>query len=167
MEKRKKKVTHSEWLFLLSIVGLLVWLSLNSYLTQDSSQKVVEKAILQDKMVVYIDGAIDKPGRYEIQRGTTLKELLDKALVKKESDLSHLQLKDEVQSNTIYIPYQRKIMVHIRGWVKQPLDLLVYRKSKICDLIDKIELLPNADNKILSKKRYLKDGETIFISHKI
>lgn len=161
-----KKITYSEWFFVLSCLGLLLLLIVNAHLSQREPAKIVSEAIASEKIDIKVEGAVQRAGIYRLEKGATVGEILNIAGITKEADLSRLKMKAEIKSNAFFVPYLPLISVQIKGYVKNPGTFLVRKKSRVCDLADKIEILKDGDGKILSKKSFLKDGDVIEIPRK-
>lgn len=117
---------------------------------------------------VKIEGQVAKPGVYRLPINTTLKELVEQAQPLPTADLSQLkwrrQLRDE---QTIHIPERKWITIQIIGAVKQPGPMRILSGTRCGELIDQLQMLPDADIKAFSKrKRYLQEGDIVEVQVK-
>lgn len=92
-----------EWIAVLLIVVMLsVLVSVVTY----SSVSHIDDEIglphhIMPEIQVTVEGAVEKPGSYQVKRGTTLQEVLDLAKPLHDADLSRLKPEKKVRSGQV------------------------------------------------------------------
>ena len=172
IEQQKPMLMVHEWLAIAIIVGLLGMLAAIAMIRNSSSQfkEIATTDTPSNQWIkVAIDGAVESPGNYTVEKGTSLKEVLAQAKVLEDADFSRLKMKitSKVrQGQMIHVPKKQIITVFIQGNVEFPGALAVPKGTRLIDLMDKITFQDNADLQPLRKKRRLKDQEIIRIEKK-
>lgn len=166
----KPRLPLHEWIAIVAIIVLLMILIGISLGSNDSSFPEHSNSphhLISQEISVWIEGAVDKPGAYQIKRGATLQDVLALVKVKDDADLRRLKFHKKVRNGqVIKIPQIALITVFLEGEVEAPGAVTLPKGSVLSDLIPRIKFHAEADVKKLSKKRRLKDGETIYISKK-
>lgn len=124
---------------------------------------------LQETMIdVKIDGQVAKPGPYHIRIGTSLKELVEQAQPLTTADLSQLKWRKKLRDGQhIHVPERIWIMIQIEGAVRQPGKMKILSGTRLCELADQLQVLPEADLKSIStKKRFLHEGDVVKVALK-
>jgi hypothetical protein len=100
-----KKISEIEWLAFLSFVGMVVTLiSISIY---GREKKLLHYPKAKNKVVLYINGAVENPGEYVFDKSIFLKELLEKAQVKKNANIKLLKPDRKIyKSVSIYVPFK-------------------------------------------------------------
>ncbi|MBA3957533.1 MAG: SLBB domain-containing protein [Parachlamydiaceae bacterium] len=168
-QEQPRLPTH-EWITVLVILFLLATLtgvvlaSSNSIGTRELG---TPHYIVDREIEVFIEGAVEKPGAYKIERGACVSDLLALASIAPDADTRKLKLDKKLRKGqVIKIPHRPMITVHVEGAVKTPGAILVPKGSVVSDLASRLDLLEEADGKSLRRKRRLKDGEVIKIKTK-
>lgn len=113
-----------------------------------------------------IKGAVANPGIFHMQSEIKLEDLLALAEVFPEADLHRFNLKSIVKkTRVIHIPLKKTINIHLKGAVKSEQTIKLPKGSKLENLVEFIELPPEADLKALKRKRRLKEGEVVYIPY--
>jgi hypothetical protein len=119
------------------------------------------------RIFIHIEGAVKYPGTYETKKGCLIKEIIEKAELLPEADCIGIDLNGRVtETLSLYVPDRGWIEVTVLGAVKEEKTLQIRSKSRICDLLSKIEMTSDADRRFLRRKRVLKDGEEVIIPRK-
>lgn len=154
-----------EWLAVVSIIAfaiVLTWLSHRQPALPHPDQLGEPQYLVHPRFEIKIEGAVAKPGVYQVAKGQTLKELLEMAEVLPEASLKGLKLNSKLRrGQVIHIPTQAMIQIYIQGAVKHPGPVTVPKGSRLNMLLDKVEFHDDADTHFLQKKRYLHAGEVI------
>jgi competence protein ComEA len=129
-----------------------------------------------DNIMVDIKGEVNYPGLYKVEEGLRLGEIINIAGgATALADLSNinlaLRLVDEMnitiprKVETVATPYDVvKIKVEIKGEVTHPGVYILFKNSRVSDLIELAGgLKTTADTEIVQQAKILSDGETIFI----
>lgn len=146
------------------MVGLTVVALFFGHDTTVTQTQTAPHHTLAQEVEVTVEGAVEKPGSYQVQRGATLREVLSQAVPTRHADLKRLKLDKTVrQGQVIKVPEYQMIAVHLKGAVVSPQTLSLPKGSRLSDLIPLLEFEPDANVKQLQKKRRLKDGETITV----
>jgi hypothetical protein len=158
-----KLLTH-EWITVLSLLGFLLLLTLIVTFFSSSSHDTLNPHYLVDqKIEVYIEGAVEKPGVYQVDRGTPLKAILEEAKPLKEAYLKKINLEKKLKKKwqVISIPKSEMITVYIQGAVENVGPITLPKGSTFQDLEAYVQFKESADRDILKRKRKLKASETI------
>jgi hypothetical protein len=116
---------------------------------------------------VTIDGAVKKPGIYQVLPGTPLKKIVKKSCPTRSADLKKIDLEALVEGPLeVHVGAITEIGVRIEGAVSAPLTLTLPVGTKVHDLRSKISLNPEADPTIFKSRRMLKDGEILTVPKK-
>lgn len=150
----------------LAVVTLLVLIFLFCLITQYSSSSFIveEKNSLPhelNEIEVQVIGAVNHPGTYFIKKGTTVKDLLEKAEPLPNADLRKIKKETVVRHGTV-IRVRRKpqITIYLKGAVWEEV-VSVPKGTRLRDLKNYITFHEEADQKSLEKSRKLKDQEII------
>jgi hypothetical protein len=112
-----------EWLALALLVGLITGLALltsirSSYLKKNDGQFFTDR---KEFIEVFVKGAVDYPGAYQIPKHLTLKDLLDTARVHPGADLRRFNLEKTLRNGRLLsIKMRPTITVFFSGSVSMP-----------------------------------------------
>lgn len=93
-QNSKEKLTFSEWIVVLGIVLLfislspLIWLETTS---TPSKQSLDAAAAAAPYLEVWVEGAVMYPGCYQMAKGSTLKSVLDRAVLTPNANLKGIR----------------------------------------------------------------------------
>jgi hypothetical protein len=171
----RQSMIASEWVLIGSIALILgsFWLVAQYHRAFGRSPErysVLSLAVESpaSSVTVAISGAVKRPGEYVVSQGTTLQQVLRKALPMASADLSSLPLQKFLEtSQAIEVPELREIRIFVEGAVLRPVELLLPAGSRIFDLRGKIDLSSEADRKFLKRKKLLRHGDRIQVPVKV
>ncbi len=154
-----------EWLAIACIIGCLALLTIISRSASMPSVSTEDSHYLTPPTIeVTIDGAVAHPGKYQLKKNSILQDLLDKAQVLPLADLKRMRLKSKLrQGQMVYVGFQEMITVVLEGAVIHPGPQQFPKGARLIDLKDKALFLPEADLRLLEKKRKLKPDEVISV----
>ncbi|KIC72776.1 hypothetical protein DB42_CT00500 [Neochlamydia sp. EPS4] len=160
----KENLPKREWVVIICLILFMIVLTCLTHKHRFlSSRKYSEPHHLYNRQqTVRVEGAVEYPGLYNVEKTATLANVLEQAKVHLEADLSKISLNKKVNnSQLIKVPYKEYITVRVEGAVKKRGSLTVLRGTLMEDLIKLIEPLEKADVGRLKRKRKLRDGEII------
>jgi len=156
-----------EWFAILVLIGLIGGLAI---ITSDSqnqrSQNIKETEIFyrKDWVEVFVKGAVQFPGIYQVPSEMTMKDVLEMAQVSNEADLRRFNLDRSIgKARSINIPTKPMITIYLKGAVKRSGAISVPKGFRLQDILELDIFEENADKMVLKKKRKLKEGERINI----
>ena len=159
------KLPLSDWLVIACIVGFLSALTLISLLSQRDLPETAEAPqtlTITQLIPVSIAGAVEHPGAYEMPKGSSLADLLEKAVPSSVADLSKLKGRSKLSKwQHVSVPEVEWVTVHIKGAVSGPSTCRLVKGSVVADLLPLIQLNPEANPAFFAKRRKLKDQETV------
>jgi hypothetical protein len=158
---------RSDWLLTLSLVLIVASLfSLAKINLKRGGQYQVEPA-LEEKISIFIEGAVHKPGEVRVLVGSPLEAAVRKARPFLHADLNKLSLKNPVlEPAHIVVEELKEICVQVVGEGVEPQELRLAPGTRICDLRSKIVLKEGADRAIFKRKRQLKNREILEVRKK-
>lgn len=166
-----KQLHVHEWLAVLAIFGFLLFLTLVVIWQGRSNHQPVETGaeklhFLKPQIInLYIDGAVAKPGSYQVKVGTLVKDVIAMAEPLPEADLRKIRPTTKARNGQSYqIPAHPTITVYLTGAVQSEGPLTVPKGTRLSELTQYALLKANADLEKINRKRYLKDNESINIA---
>lgn len=162
-----------EWLIISLFCSLLLILASFAFLGRSRAYSSPPQSIVPETPITHleikVEGAIAHPGVYRLPLNSSLKELLAQAEPLPSADLSELSWRKKLRDQqTLVIPEKREITVYIDGSVKQPGVIKILSGTRCQELIAQLDLLPEADVRVLKKKRkFVQEGECIYIPVKV
>lgn len=163
-----------EWLIICLFCSLLLVLASFAFLgrTPVYSSLSVELPLSEiplSHLEIKVEGAVAHPGVYRLPLNTSLKELMAQAELLPTADLSELPWRKKLRDQqTITVPERREITIYIDGAVKQPGAMQILSGTRCQELIDQLDLLPEADLRTLKRKRqFLQEGGCLYIPTKV
>src|SRR5262249_26258947 len=99
VEEDRPALYLHEWLAIATIISLLIALTALTHFTKSPDLPQIEAShyILEPKIEVFVDGAVERPGRLIVNKGTKVKELLDQVGLLPEANTSKLKLEAKVR----------------------------------------------------------------------
>lgn len=158
-----------EWLIVSLLIISLLLLSFVTLFWKKDSPPVTQEQIelTNERIEVTVQGAVERPGMYELNKGCRLKELWKLCFPFSEADLRRFKPNSLLRDGqTIKVPLKEYIIVHLTGAVASTGPLRVLKGTALKELKHLSEFLPEADLEKLDKSRRLKDQETIHIPYK-
>lgn len=123
--------------------------------------------LIKTTLDVSVSGAVAKPDIYILKKGATIGDLLAKAEVLAEADISKIKLTTRLtQGRHIHVPKLEKVTIRIEGEVESPITMTVAKGTRLKDLFGRVHLKKEGDPMSLMKQRTARDGETITIRRK-
>lgn len=168
-EQPKPKLQMYEWLAVYAILSVLVLLTAFSMLgTKDPLIETGEARYTINPMAeVYLQGAVEKPGRHQVKSGSTVGELLEKVKPLPGADLRKVKPDKKLRAGQIVkIPARVMLTVTVKGAVKREGSFRVPKGVSYGEIGSYIDLAEHADMSKLKKNRKIKEGETVQIPSK-
>lgn len=165
-DSEKPSLLVHEWVAVALIIGFILMLTIISRPSPYSDLQVSRTAqpIISNQLTVTIDGAVAHPGKYTLNKGSTLQDLFAEAIPLPTADLKVFKTSRKLrEGQNIYVPREELVTVYLQGAVKQPGAHQFPKSTRWIDLKDKDLFATNADLKSLEKKRKLKAEEVISI----
>ena len=136
-------------------------LSLQPSFSSLESKTKAEKTSLQIKIV----GQVKYPGICEFPIKTSLKDVMNRVEPLPNADLSRLHWRRKLKDGqTIRVPERKLIKITVSGAVKNPGEMQIYSGIRKKDLLDQLELLPEADLSFLKRKMsFVMEGDYVKI----
>jgi DNA uptake protein ComE-like DNA-binding protein len=162
----KPSLLIHEWLAIAIIIGLLAMLTIISKPASISPLSSPENFhyLAPTHIEMAIDGAVERPGKYHLKKGSLLQDLLDQAKILPTAELKHLNLKAKLRKGqVVHVPSQEMITVYLEGAVIKPGPYQFLKGTRLMDLKDRDLFTSGADLKLLNKKRRLKHNEVLSI----
>ncbi|HSX25781.1 MAG TPA: SLBB domain-containing protein [Chlamydiales bacterium] len=165
----KKSLKSPEWILVISLLAILASIVLIAKINVHRAMIAISEADLKpsEMVAVLVEGAVRKPGIYQIIPGTPIQSVCKKAGLKRYADLKKIDLTARIEAPThLVIQELSEIEVAIAGEVILPTQLRLPIGTRICDLKSKIQLTEQADSACFRSRRQLKDGEFFEIPKK-
>jgi hypothetical protein len=163
-EPEKPTLPVHEWLAVVIMAAFMVTLTLIT-LVSDPEVPTEGAAIhvaFNRTIEVEITGAVEKPGKYRVEPGVLLKEVLVLAVPNEKADLHRLKMEKKLnRSTTVNVPSIEMITIMIEGAVNNSGPMEIPKGSIVKELIPLISFAEGADFSKLDRKRTLKDQEKI------
>lgn len=164
-----EKLFPHEWLAVISgLVVLLGFCSIAYFYEQEVPEEIKKLALekTKDQIEVWIEGAVEKPGTYALERGAILQDLFNQAVPAADANLRVFNLANKLRNKQKIKVSKSTITIYLEGAVNTPGALILPFGSRLEEIIARAEFPEDADLKPLKKKRKLKDQEVILISWK-
>lgn len=160
-----------EWLAVVAIVGFLLLLTLIVICRGGNTHIFVEnegRHYLKPQTIdLYVDGAVAKPGSYQVKAGTLTKDVIAMAEPLPEADLRKIRPASKARNGQSYIiPKRATITISISGAVQTEGPLTIPKGTRLNELTQFTQLKTTADLDKINRKRYLKDNESLYIPEK-
>lgn len=173
MSQLKNSLASSEWFLVLSLLAILSSLVLIAKINTHQASVLIETQKLESEALipVTIEGAVAKPGTYQIKAGVTLGQALKKARPKPQANLKELDLTQRIKAPlNLVLEELKEITVFIDGAVEIRQEFRLPLKTRVCDLKTKVQCTSDADPELIKafwkKRRELKDGEILWVPKK-
>lgn len=158
------KLKLSEWL-LTTLFGSLLFIIYLSAKIQAYFLAPID-CVDAGTVEVYIHGEVVRPGKYLLEKGTTVKEVLRRAKCKKFADISEVKLDEKIDlPREVVVKKLTTITAKIIGTSSGDLECKMPVGSRYCDL-SKFWFAREMDPKFLKSRRKLSPEEVIFIKKK-
>ncbi|MBA2369735.1 MAG: SLBB domain-containing protein [Candidatus Protochlamydia sp.] len=157
-----------EWLIVSLLIISLLLLSFVTLFWKKNSFPVSHEQIelTNERIEVTVQGAVERPGIYELNKGSKLKDFWKICLPHPEADLRRFKPNSLLRDGqTLKVPFKEYITVHLKGAVASAVSLRVLKGTALKEMMHLIEVLPEGDLGKLNKQRRLKDQEIIHIPY--
>ena len=106
---KKKRLTYSEWFLLLAVLGFVAILLVAQPQRPVGNYRVSKKVLPGEVVRVHIEGAVERPGTYEVKAGTSAKEAVAAAGLMKEGRNWGFKARGKIDSErSIFVPLKKK-----------------------------------------------------------
>lgn len=167
--KEKEQLNTYEWIVVLSLILLMCTITVithKHWFLSPSRQYSEPHYVYDQKIQVRIEGAVESPGIYSVEKGAKIEDVLVKAKPAVNADLKKLIPTKKVRDGqTIKVPTLELITIYLEGAVKQPGAKLVPKGTEMEDLLSLVEFKKDADLAKLKRKKRLKEGEIVKVQH--
>ncbi len=160
------KLPLHEWVIIVLLIVTLASIAGVALIRHPSSPPITEEEheLLNKNVVVDITGAVEKPGVYELPKGSLYKDLLSKAIPQPHADLRKIKMQALLKDGQfIHIPSEIWITIYIEGAVLNPGPKEVLAGTTLSELSEELAYSDQADRQKIQKKRKVKEGEVIRI----
>ena len=159
------KLLPHEWASTTFLLILLFTLSMFAFFNREEPFPSYEETRDSSKptVTIHLQGAIENPGNYTVNKNTSLQTVLKKAGLKPEANLTKINFKKKLTKDlSFHIPKQE--LVHINLVFENYHETLLVPKGMYAfELIDQLTLPENADWRVLNSKKKLNKTQTIHI----
>jgi|GEM_PF-5412329 len=165
----KERIQLHEWFFLIAIFGIILSLSLFSYFSSQNTSHLLdsEKFFIQEseKITIDIQGEVEKPGLYNVVKGSYLIEGVLRSKPKRFANIDEISKDKKIfESMTVKIGILEFVSIELKGAVKKPGKFLLPIKTRLSDLAKMDIFLSDANLLSLKSRRYLKNHEVVVVS---
>ncbi len=162
----KSSLPSSEWVLVGSLLLVMISLVLIAKVNAHRACSILEQTG-PTEVLVGVDGAVVKPGEYEVPVGTTIGSVLRKARPKANANLKIIPLNQPIEVATrLMVQELTEITVSVRGAVVEEKEIVLPVGSRICDLKSKVLCTAEADRRFFRRKKLLKDGQVLEVPKK-
>lgn len=166
-QPQKPALPLHEWLAVAAIMGFMITLTAITAFKDNSAPYATladPHYITDPNIEICMEGEVEHKGALRVNRGATIREVIDIAKPTPHADLSKLKMASKVRKGQIVkVPKLVVFTIYLEGAVKQPGALKVPKGTRLEDLQTLVAFAPEAKIDVLQKKRRLKDGEIIRI----
>ncbi len=161
MQKPPPTLYLSEWLVVSAILMVLSSFVITAKIQSHRVGPICEEEI--DKVSLTIVGCVSKPGVYQVEIGTPLREVIHMARPHIDANLDVLALDESVEQPGEYvIEAFEEVCVTVEG-ACEPMEFRLPVGSRVSDLKACVRLHKDADDSPLKRTRRLKNKEIIKI----
>lgn len=161
----------AEWLAVIAIMGFLIMLTALSMLGSGDLEDLDLGAphhLKPQFFEVLIQGAVTKPGSYQVPVEARIKEIVALAEPSPEADLKGIKATSKVRNGqVINVPAKEMIEIKVSGAVKGKAQTVkIPRGTRLNELEAYVAFDGKADIAKLDRKRYLRNGEEVVVPYK-
>lgn len=166
------KLPFFEWCIIVLFCAIVALLACFALLRKPSypPSKIITQELNPSitQLQVTITGEVFRPGTYELDVNTTLKDLIELADPLPSADLSKVNSRRKLyDGQSVYVPPKTPLTITILGAVQNPGTLQIMSGTRVYELANQIAFLPEADIQFIrTKRRYLKEGDIINVPSK-
>ncbi len=162
-----ENLDNHEWIVVFSLIillGMITFITHKHWFSSYPRPYSDPLYVYSQQIQVHIEGAVQSPGLYLIEKNSTLKDLLIRAQPTAEADLKKLSMSKKIKDGQmIKVPSKEYITVYLEGAVKFPGAKIIPKGSVMEELLASIELIENADLSKIKLKKRLKEGDVLKI----
>ncbi len=164
----KLSLRPAEWALVASLLVFLSSLVLVAKINSSRAAAAIDAVeFAQEEILITIDGAVKKPGKYTVRSGATLEQVLRRAKPTAEADLRMLPLKEILDSpKHITVEPLKEITVFVVGAIAEPVEISLPPRSRICDLKNKVIFTSETEKAFFRRRKLLKNGDKIVVPKK-
>jgi len=164
----KTSLRPTEWVLAVSLLLLIASFVLIAKINAHRASTAIDAAsLVQEEILITVDGAVKKPGQYKINSGTTVEQALRKARLLPESNLETLPLKAIIEGPIhLRVEAYKEIKVSVAGAIANPVELELPLGSRICDLKSKVIFTDETEKAFFRRRKLLKYGDKIEVPKK-
>jgi hypothetical protein len=164
----KNSLKSTDWLF---SIGILIVIASIVIIAKANAckafSKISDTSLVQEYILVLIDGSVKKPGQYSVRAGTTIGQALRKARPEANADLKDLPLGKIIDAPMhLHVSELKEIRVKVKGAIAAPTEIILPAKSRIKDLKSKVIFTDSTDKAFFRRKKLLRDGDEIDVPKK-
>ncbi len=163
----EQKLPPGEWLVIVAVVAVMALLTVVAFVSDrhmtdhnlDSPHHLISQEI-----DVFVEGAVEHPGAFTVKRGAVVQDVLDRAKLRPEANLSKLKMTAKLRNGQrVRVPAKEMITIILEGAVVHPGPHRVFKGMRWDQLSEVVELAADADVKFLKKKKRLKDQDVVHV----
>jgi hypothetical protein len=111
MPDSEAKLHLHEWLAVATLIGFMGMLTFITLTTGSLNISTTDAPhyVVDQEISVFFEGAVENPGRYQVKKGTLIKDLLSQVKPKPQADLRRIKGESKVRNGqVIKVPEQKK-----------------------------------------------------------
>lgn len=167
MMKASEKLSSHEWIVVFSLIALMstmTYATHKHWFKSSPTQNLQRYDVYDLKINVKVEGAVDYPGVYCIDKGSCVEDVLLQAKPSTNADVNKISKTKKVRDGQIIkIPAKEYITIYLEGAVEHPGALILPKGATMAELISLVEVKKNADLSQLKRDKRLKEGDIIKI----
>lgn len=157
MEEIQPKLAVREWAAVIAFVSVLVFIALLAFVINQRDPHLIPPETSSGKIFISLEGAVENPQTFKVDPGTKLSDLIDRAGMLAETDLSSIELKRALKSDqVIKVPEKQTITVFLEGNVSPKGAFTIDRGASLKDLYSEMNKEPPASNRKLENEEVIK-----------
>lgn len=163
--QNQEHLNRYEWIVVLSLIllmAVLTWITHQQWFLDTPEALSQPLYTHEGKIYVFIEGAVEFPGSYQLDKGSTIENALALAKPTENADLKEMLLSKKMRDGQrIIVPKKEYIRIYLKEAVEHSGELIVPKGTMLEELPDLVHLKKGADIKKLQRKRKLKDGDVV------
>lgn len=163
--RESEKLNNYEWIVVFSLILLMATITFvthKHWFSLAPEKHFEPHYVLDQKIYVRVEGAVESPGNYILERGNTIENALALAKPAANADLKKIHVSRKVKDGQIIkVPAIEYITIYLEGAVEHPGALVLPKGTLMEDIISIAHFKERADLSKLQTKRRLKEGEKV------